>query len=135
MIKNQYELDEVLSLNTEYVWFVSKDINMPFAGVGVCANGKVYTYYFNKYSPVGTAVYDFNDKYYAKEFNKKYFVYYSSLHKCIPLSVKAVEDKIYDHISYQCPCCGNTGIVHSFTKKYFNYCPNCGQALDWGDSK
>ena len=31
-----------------------------------------------------------------------------------------------------CPCC-----LHEFKANYdtTSYCPNCGQAIDWGDSK
>lgn len=33
---------------------------------------------------------------------------------------------------YRCPCCGT--LVRSEIEK-FNYCHNCGQAIDWSDEE
>lgn len=34
---------------------------------------------------------------------------------------------------YHCPRCDSRTIEDAFIKK-FKFCPDCGQALDWGDS-
>lgn len=49
----------------------------------------------------------------------------SALEKQIPKKPD-LDDGVY------CPCC-----LHEFKSHYdeTRYCPNCGQAIDWGDSK
>lgn len=36
--------------------------------------------------------------------------------------------------NYPCPCCGEM-LGLKVNKRYVKFCPNCGQALDWSDSK
>ena len=56
--------------------------------------------------------------------------------KALAIAQKALEKQIpkkpdLDDGVY-CPCC-----LHEFKSHYdeTRYCPNCGQAIDWGDSK
>ena len=39
----------------------------------------------------------------------------------------------YAHF-YDCPKCGNT-VRDIIDRKYYNYCPFCGQKLDWSEEK
>ena len=52
------------------------------------------------------------------------------------LAIKALEKQIPKkpktddrYIMYICPCCND------FIKVSHNYCPNCGQELDWSDEE
>lgn len=49
----------------------------------------------------------------------------NAIEKQIP-RIPDLDDGVY------CPCC-----LHEFKSHYdeTRYCPNCGQAIDWGDSK
>ena len=38
---------------------------------------------------------------------------------------------IYD--SAECPCCGNNDFEYGINNWGCNYCPECGQSLDWGE--
>ena len=48
--------------------------------------------------------------------------------------------KLYKHNgdfkweNYPCPYCGEM-LGLEINKRYVKFCPNCGQALDWGDSE
>ena len=53
-----------------------------------------------------------------------------ALEKQIPQKVRYIEEKNrpvqgYVIVAPECPCC-----THRL-KKYYKYCPVCGQALDW----
>lgn len=39
-------------------------------------------------------------------------------------------DPIFGDITIVCPGCGNPGII-SFNGNGFNFCPDCGQKLNW----
>lgn len=37
-------------------------------------------------------------------------------------------------LSKVCPSCNNANLANPFVRnRVYDYCPNCGQALDWGD--
>lgn len=40
---------------------------------------------------------------------------------------------VYDYA--KCPACGNDNFEHGINNWGCNYCPDCGQALDWSDAE
>ena len=40
---------------------------------------------------------------------------------------------VYDYA--KCPTCGNDNFEYDINNWGCNYCPDCGQALDWGDAE
>ena len=59
--------------------------------------------------------------------------------KALDFTIKALEKQIpkkpieKSPWVYHCPSCDSQDIEDVFIKK-FNFCPDCGQALDWSDS-
>ena len=58
-----------------------------------------------------------------------------ALKKQIPKKPIGKIDPVFGDSCTVCPNCENTAIVNLLTHSMFNHCPNCGQALDWGDTK
>ena len=57
-----------------------------------------------------------------------------ALEKQIPKKPKGVTDPIFGDVTTVCPNCNNANLANPFVKnRVYDYCPNCGQALDWGD--
>lgn len=56
-----------------------------------------------------------------------------ALEKQVPM--KWVVEEYWDDVIYQCPACKEYWALMEGTPKdnEYNYCPNCGQKLDWGD--
>lgn len=59
-----------------------------------------------------------------------------ALEKQIPKKPKGETDPMFGDVATVCPNCGNRGLVNPFVKsKVYDYCPKCGQALDWSDTQ
>jgi hypothetical protein len=59
----------------------------------------------------------------------------SALEKQIPKKVELyTNDGNFKWKNYPCPCCREM-LGLNVNKRYIKFCPNCGQALDWGDSE
>lgn len=56
-----------------------------------------------------------------------------ALEKQIPKKPVDKIDPMFGDIYIVCSNCENTAIVNPFTHSIFKHCPNCGQALIWGD--
>lgn len=58
-----------------------------------------------------------------------------SLEKQIPK--KWQYEMVNDYDTYVCPCCKEYWYMYYGTPatNEYNYCPNCGQRLDWSDIK
>lgn len=63
--------------------------------------------------------------YYPMDYAIAFEIAISALEKQIPKKLD-LDDGVY------CPCC-----LHEFKANYdtTSYCPNCGQAIDWSDTK
>lgn len=60
----------------------------------------------------------------------------SAIKKQIPKNPKGETDPMFGDVRTVCPNCGNGGLVNPFSKsKVYDYCPMCGQALDWSDTE
>ena len=57
------------------------------------------------------------------------------LEKQIPKNLIGKTDPMFGDSYIVCPNCENTVIVNPFTHSIFKHCPNCGQALDWSETK
>ena len=58
----------------------------------------------------------------------------NAIEKQIPKKPKGETDPMFGDVATVCPNCGNRGLVNPFVKsKVYDYCPKCGQALDWSD--
>lgn len=57
---------------------------------------------------------------------------YQALKRNEPMKVISFDSSSYFGMLgyFRCPKCGEI-----LTKGYYNYCPDCGQKLDWGDNK
>ena len=58
-----------------------------------------------------------------------------ALEKQIPKKPKGVTDLMFGDIELRCPRCDNANLANLFRCKGYDYCPGCGQALDWSDVK
>lgn len=56
-----------------------------------------------------------------------------ALEKQIPRKPIGKIDPMFGDSCIVCSNCENTAIVNPFTHSIFKHCPNCGQALIWGD--
>lgn len=55
-----------------------------------------------------------------------------ALEKRVPKKPKGETDPMFGDVRTVCPNCGNGGLVNPFSKsKVYDFCPDCGQALDW----
>lgn len=56
----------------------------------------------------------------------------SALEKQIPKKPKGKTDPMFGDTTIVCPNCGNANLANLFDiSRVYDYCPNCGQALDW----
>ena len=55
-----------------------------------------------------------------------------AINKQIPQKVELWESLNYHAKNYPCPNCKEM-LGLNVSKKYTKYCPNCGQALNWGE--
>lgn len=58
-----------------------------------------------------------------------------ALEKQIPKNPIGKIDPMFGDSYIVCPNCENTVIVNPFTHSIFKHCPNCGQALAWGEEE
>ena len=56
-----------------------------------------------------------------------------ALEKQIPRKPVGKIDPMFGDSCTVCLNCENTAIINPFTHSIFKHCPNCGQALDWGN--
>lgn len=56
-----------------------------------------------------------------------------ALEKQIPKKPKSVADPMFGDLTLTCPRCGNVNLANPFKHNGYDYCPDCGQALDFGD--
>ena len=60
----------------------------------------------------------------------------SALEKQMPKQPKYEDvDNVYGAIKRTCTACGDVCMVSKGAKPYEHYCRQCGQALDWSDTK
>lgn len=65
---------------------------------------------------------------------KEYEEYDSAIEKQIAKKPKGETDPMFGDITTVCPNCGNANLVNPFViSKVYDYCPNCGQKLDWSN--
>lgn len=56
----------------------------------------------------------------------------SALEKTIPKKPKGKTDPMFGDTTIVCQNCGNANLANPFDiSRVYDYCPNCGQALDW----
>lgn len=55
-----------------------------------------------------------------------------AVEKQIPKKPIGKTDPMFGDVMTVCPKCGNANLVNPFVRsRVYDYCPNCGQALDW----
>jgi hypothetical protein len=60
----------------------------------------------------------------------------NALNKQIPKKPKGITDPIFGDITIVCPNCCNANLDNPFDiSRVYDYCPNCGQAIDWSESE
>ena len=58
----------------------------------------------------------------------------SAIKKQVPKKPKGETDPMFGDVKTVCPSCGNANLVNPFVRsRVYDYCPNCGQALDWSE--
>ena len=57
-----------------------------------------------------------------------------ALKKQIPKKPKGVTDPMFGDIELRCHRCDNANLANPFRCNGYAYCPDCGQALDWGET-
>ena len=80
---------------------------------------------------------EFAEQYQGKEeYTDMLLLCKNALEKQIPKKPKGVIDPIFRDVTTACPSCYNSNLANSFVReRVYDYCPNCGQALDWGGLK
>lgn len=78
---------------------------------------------------------EFSEKYQGKqEYADMLLLCKNALEKQILKKPKGVTDPIFGDVTTVCPSCNNANLANPFVRnRVYDYCPNCGQALDWGD--
>lgn len=57
-----------------------------------------------------------------------------ALERQMPKKPKGETDPMFGDVKTVCPSCGNANLVNPFVRsRVYDYCPNCGQALDWSE--
>lgn len=58
-----------------------------------------------------------------------------ALEKQIPKKPRSVTDPFFGDTTIVCPTCENANLANPFNRSMvYDYCPNCGQALDWSET-
>ena len=58
-----------------------------------------------------------------------------ALEKQIPKKPIGKTETTFGDVCIVCPNCENRGLANPFAKsRVYDYCPKCGQALDWSDT-
>lgn len=80
---------------------------------------------FEQHEPYITVSVDTEEDY---EFMKQ------AIEKQKPKKPKGETDPMFGDITTVCPTCGNANLVNPFVRsRVYDYCPNCGQKLDWSE--
>lgn len=59
-----------------------------------------------------------------------------ALEKQIPKNPIGKTDPTFGDVCIVCPNCENRGLANPFAKsRVYDYCPKCGQALDWSEEE
>lgn len=62
------------------------------------------------------------------------FIGAKALERQMPKKPKGETDPMFGDVKTVCPSCGNANLVNPFVRsRVYDYCPNCGQALDWSE--
>lgn len=75
-------------------------------------------------------------EYFGEKCDEMVDTLWQAAEKQIPKMPIAKEDEVFGDIHIECPTCGNRALFNPFSNiKNCNYpyCPNCGQALNWGE--
>ncbi|MGN1433237.1 MAG: hypothetical protein ACI4XI_05980 [Ruminococcus sp.] len=58
-----------------------------------------------------------------------------AVEKQIPKKTKGITDPMFGDTTIVCSSCGNANLANPFDiSRVYDYCPNCGQALDWSEN-
>lgn len=71
---------------------------------------------------------------YENKYYKAIMLAIEALEKQIPQKPKSVTDPMFGDLTLTCPRCGNVNLANPFKRNGYDYCPDCGQALDWSDN-
>jgi len=68
---------------------------------------------------------------YAKEVIQRYYMLFNEEYKkALDVAMDVMDKQVPRKLTEdgKCPCCGNFNIIG-------HYCPRCGQAIDWDESR
>ena len=71
----------------------------------------------------------------TREYSQMLHLAENALEKQIPKKPKGVTDPMFGDVTLSCPRCDNINLAHPFGCKGYDYCPGCGQALDWSETE